>query len=456
MMTRKPVLLVVDDDPDAVDLMRELLTEDGYEVVTAGSVDEAHEALEIRFVDLLLTDERLGRGTGTRLLQSARERVPSLGGILITGYADLECAVRAMRAGALDLLQKPLRKEALLAAVSAALAGSRLAREARYHRWIAVHDTAATAIVGSSPALRSELEKARLAAGGPATILIEGESGTGKELLAHAIHAWSPRHNGPFVAVNMGAIPDGLKEAELFGSRKGAFTGAVADRQGYFLAAEHGTLFLDEIGETSPDLQVRLLRALQEREVTQLGDTHPRKIDVRVLAATNLDLLDECRAGRFRQDLYYRLAVVKIALPPLRARLDDIEPLTLHFLEVHAHNLGKTIRGLRPEALAKLQRHRWSGNIRELNNVLERAAIFATDDWIGPELLVLDAVEPSPTEVETLFDQKFREAQACFERAYFERLLERNGGNKSAAAEEAGIDRSVLHAHLRKIGRAPE
>ena len=449
---RQTALLVIDDQPDAIDLAREQLERAGHSVLGATSPEQALDALGSTFIDLVLTDERLGRRSGIQLLQDCRERVPGLGAIVITGYADLECAVRAMRAGAIDLLQKPVSEELLLETVDRALAESRLAREARYHRWASNLSPGSPDLIGGSPAFKTALELARVVGASDATVLLEGESGTGKELFARAIHAWSPRQQHPFVAVNVGAIPESLMEAELFGARRGAYTGAHADRHGHFASAEGGTIFLDEIGETSPDIQVRLLRAIQEREITPLGDSKPRKIDVRIVAATNRDLKEEVDGHRFRRDLYYRLAVVKITLPPLRERLADIEPIALHFLEKQRHSLGKPIRGFAPDAIEKLQHHLWPGNVRELSNVIERAAIYAAGEWITPELLLLEVPGKGVSDLETLLDRKFREAETDFERLYFRRLLETHDGNKSKAAIAAGLERSVLHAHLRKVG----
>jgi DNA-binding NtrC family response regulator len=447
---RKEVLLVVDDEPDAILTLREPLEGAGYEVLGATSVTEASRLLESHFVDLLLLDERLGGRSGTKLLESCRERYPGLAGIVITGHANLDYAVAAMRAGARDLLQKPINKELLLDAVVRALADTRLTREGRYDRWRAMLGAGFADIIGESPALEKALDLLRQVAATNAPVVLQGESGTGKELAARAIHATGARRNKPFIAVNAGAIPPTLMESTLFGSKKGSYTNAFTDQQGVFEAAHGGTLFLDEIGETTPDIQVRLLRVLQEKTITRVGDTEPRKADARVIVASNKDLRSEVDAKHFRGDLYFRLAVVTITLPPLRERISDIERLSRHMLEKHSRALGRPMVDFAPGCFEKLRRYHWPGNIRELDNVIQRAVILAQGDMVDADLLVLEPASGSPSEVETLLDLAFRDATLGFERLYFQHLLAQTGNNKTKAAERAGMDRTVLHAHLKK------
>lgn len=450
---RRDVLLVIDDLPDEIATLREPLENAGYEVIGATSATEATRHIESRFVDLLLVDERLGSRSGTKLLEASREKYPGLAGIIITADATVERAVAAMRAGARDLLQKPIRKEALLNAVRSALADTRLGRETRYDRWRASQGAGFAEIVGESAALQNVLDILRQVAATQAPIVIQGESGTGKELAARAIHAASSRRNKPFIAVNAGAIPPTLMESTLFGNKKGAFTGAIADQVGVFEAAHGGTLFLDEIGETTPETQVRLLRVLQEKTVTRVGDIEVRKADARVIVASNRHLRAEVEAGHFRRDLYFRLAVVTLTMPPLRERLSDIERLARHLLEKHTRELSKPLIDFAPGAFEKLRGYHWPGNIRELDNVIQRAVILAEGNIIQPELLVIETAS-GPPDVETLLGLEFREASLAFERLYFTRLLARTGNNKSKAAERAGIDRTVLHAHLKKVRAA--
>jgi two-component system, NtrC family, response regulator PilR len=361
---RPASILVVEDEPDAADLEREYLEEVGYQVETANSTEQAATLLDRTFVDLLLVDERLGHDSGTRFLAQCRQAIPGLGGVLITGYADLQTALSAMRAGVLDLLQKPIRKEQLLETVRRVLADSGVTREARFHRWEAAKRERFPEIIGSSPALKEVLRTVRSVMGTTAPVLIQGESGTGKELIARAIHHGGARHSKPFIAVNAGAIPETLLESTLFGSKRGAFTDSKTDQLGLFQAAQGGTLFLDEIGETSAAVQVSLLRALQEKVILRVGDVKAISIDVRIIAATNKDLKVQVQEGKFRQDLYYRLAVVSVRLPPLRDRTEDIAPLARHLLEKHTQALGKSIRNIRPEAFEKLLRYAWPGNIQ--------------------------------------------------------------------------------------------
>ncbi len=284
------------------------------------------------------------------------------------------------------------------------------------------------------------------------TVLIQGESGTGKELIARAIHAASPRRRQPMVSRNVAAMPLTLIESTIFGVRKGAFTDAKFDQPGLFEVAGGGILFLDEIGEAPLEVQVRLLRVLESRTVIRLGDTIERHIDVRLIVATNRDLKADVDAKRFRSDLYYRLNVVRIQIPPLRERLEDIEPLAKFLLAQQNKDQGKTIRGFDPAAIDKLHQYRWPGNVRELRNVVEFAVIHCQDDLIHAGNLHLDPSEESPAALDGVLDLPFREATAEFEQRYFDRLLQRTNGNKTKAADLAEIDRTVLHAHLRKLG----
>ena len=450
---RRDTLLVVDDQPDAIETLRGVLEESGFEVLAATSREEAMGVLQSSFVDLLLMDERLGRASGTKLLEACRDKFPGLGGILITGHADLDCAVAAMRAGALDLLEKPINRQILLEAVSRALADSRLVRDARFQRWRATRTTEFPEIIGESDTLGKILAVIRQVAATSAPVLIQGESGTGKELVARAIHAASSRRDRAFLAVNAGAVPPTLMESTFFGSKKGAFTDSRSDQPGLFEAASGGTLFLDEIGETTPEVQVRLLRVLQEKTVTRVGDVNPIPTDVRVIAATNRDLRADADAKRFRSDLYFRLAVVTITIPPLRERLSDVEPIARHLLEKRSRELAKPIKDFAPACFDKLKSYRWPGNIRELDNVIQRAVILSEGRTIEPELLLLEKRTGPSSDIDALLDLGFHEAGLGFEELYFTHLLDRAGNNKTRAAELAGIDRTVLHAHLKKLRR---
>jgi DNA-binding NtrC family response regulator len=451
---RKASILVVDDVPDYIATLRDPLQLAGWDVHGATSSEEALRLVETVFVDLLLIDQRLGRTRGTTLFQEIRKRCPGMGGILFSGSVDLECALAAIRVGALDVIEKPIKDADLVAAVSQALSDSELVRGARYSRWQTERSELFPGIIGESEVLQRVLAEVRSVAPTTAPILIQGESGTGKELVARAIHASGPRRNGPFIAVNAGALPPTLLETTLFGSKKGAYTDSRADQPGLFEAAQGGTLFLDEIGETTVDFQVRLLRAVQEKIVTRVGDVEPTPVDVRIITATNRDLRKEVNENRFRSDLYFRLAVVTITMPRLCDRGSDIALLANHFLHKHAHDLGKTVNGFAPGCLEKLKAYRWPGNVRELDNVMQRAAILCEGTLIMPHLLMLegpiDAGSPSGG---VSLNGTYEEAKESMRKSYFERLyFERAGRNKVKAAEIAGIDRSVLYDHLNKLG----
>jgi DNA-binding NtrC family response regulator len=448
---RKIRLLVVDDEIDAVNIVREILVDEGYEVSPATSGEEARKLLEEQFFDLLLLDERMGGISGTDLLAESQKRYPGIGGIFITGYGDLRCAMRALRAGALDLLQKPVDRASLLAAVRRALDESQIARESRYLR----HETAtqefSSEIVGVSESLQRVMAVVKQVTDTDAPVLLLGESGTGKELVARAIHSQGPRKKQRLVVVNGGAIPPSLIESTLFGHRKGAFTDARENRAGYFEAADDGTIFFDEIGELTPEVQVRLLRVLEQKTLTRVGETVEIPVDVRVIAATNRDLQKEMEADRFRTDLFYRISMMPITLPPLRERREDIVALATHFVEKYGRELRKPIKLITTEALSKLEAYAWPGNVRELSNVIQRAIILSTGDTITADLIPLGEQSSSSDTFPDLSRLPFKDAQLRFEKKYFEDLLSRAQGNKTQAAELAKIDRTVLYEHLKKL-----
>jgi two-component system response regulator AtoC len=375
-------ILIIDDDDSLRDSLSLVLATEGFEIVTAGNADQALERLGEAPVDVVLCDLRMPGRDGLELLPDLAQRVPEATLILMSAYGTEELALEAMRRGAYDYLAKPFQpSEALLAIRKAGererlrRRGDLLAREVE----LAVGERP---IVAASAAMIGVLELLERASEFKATVLLQGESGTGKEVLARAIHAQSPRRGEAFVAVNGGAIPANLLESELFGHTKGAFTGANKARRGLFAEADGGTLFLDEIGEMAPELQVKLLRVLQEEEIRPLGDSKSRKVDVRVLAATSRNLEHEVAAGRFREDLYYRLNVVRVDVPPLRERREDIPLLVDHFLAKFRSALGKSIHGIADDALDRLVAYAWPGNVRELENVIERALILCRGDRV--------------------------------------------------------------------------
>ena len=450
-MSEERKILLVDDETGILDTLRILLRGNGYEVVSALSGREAVEMLPSASPDIVLTDIRMPGMTGLEVMAKAHEVDPETAVILMTAQASLQTAVRAVNEGAYYYLQKPFANEELLA----------ICRRASETRQLRVENKALKKEIrrqsmppcdrptGKNRAFVDVLKLAETVAPTESTVLITGESGSGKEVLARYIHGLSGRAEANFLSVNCGALPEGLLESELFGHLKGAFTGAVKDKVGLFEAANGGTLFLDEIGEMSPATQVRLLRALQEREVIPVGSTEVRHIDVRIMAATNSDLNEEIRRGAFRSDVYYRVNVIALHLPPLRERRDDIPMLARRFLDALAEREGE--RDLAEDTLAALCAYDWPGNVRELENALERAAIVARD----PEISVGDLPEDvRATDAKPLVTNHLppNPSMEVIERAYIQWVLTAEGGNKSKAAEVLGIDPSTLYRKLNRYG----
>ena len=453
MPTAAPTVLLVDDETSILDSLRILLKNAGYTPHTAHGGRAGVEALESLSPDIVLSDIRMPGLDGVQLLAAARAHDADLPVILMTAQATLQSAMQAVNEGAYYYLQKPFRNDELLAILGRAAEHRRLRVEnrslkqeiRRRDREVAVRP------VGRSRPWADVLRLAETVAPTDSTVLIQGESGTGKEVIARYVHERSGRGDRPFLSINCGALPEGLLESELFGHVKGAFTGAVKDKVGLFAAASGGTFFLDEIGETTPATQVKLLRVLQQREVIPVGGTEAQPIDARLIAATNRDLEDEIKRGGFRSDLYYRLNVIAIDLPPLRERREDIPLLADGFLARTAAQRNRPAKGLSPDALAALQRYDWPGNVRELENALERAELLTTGDVIDvaalPERLTERRAEPlvgvreldNPT-LETI------------ERAYIAWVLQNESGHKTRAAEVLGIDPSTLHRKLARYG----
>lgn len=450
-----PSVLVVDDETSILDSLRILLRNAGFTPHTAHGGRAGLEALEGTSPDILLTDVRMPGVDGVQLLAAARQRDDHLPVILMTAQASLQSAMQAVNEGAFYYIQKPFRNDELLAILKRAAEHRRLRVENQSLRQeIRRRDREGVVRpVGRSRAWTDVLKLVETVAPAESTVLIQGESGTGKEVIARYVHELSGRAGAPFLSINCGALPEGLLESELFGHVKGSFTGAVRDRDGLFTAAAGGTFFLDEIGETTPATQVKLLRVLQQREVIPVGGTEPVAIDTRIVAATNRDLETEMRRGTFRNDLFYRLNVIAIHLPPLRERKEDLPLLAEAFLARSAAQRGEEPRRLTDEAMEALQRHDWPGNVRELENALERAVILARGDGIG-----LSALPERLTERrrETLVAAKElpNPTLEVMERAYIAWVLQNEGGNKTRAAEVLGIDPSTLHRKLARYGLA--
>ncbi|MBX9267015.1 sigma 54-interacting transcriptional regulator [Chromobacterium violaceum] len=429
-------IVLVDDDPDLLCLVRLRLEAAGHEVEALASAEAALAALAARRADLLLTDWRLPGMDGLQLFETARRRYPTLPVILFTAHGTVPDAVEAVSRGVFCYLEKPFDGQLLLDKVAQGLALS--AGDG------AAGDDWRAGIVSRGPAMEELLSEARMVAATDASVLLQGESGSGKEVLARAIHQASRRAGRPFVAVNCGAIPENLLESELFGHEKGAFTGAAARHDGLIRQADGGTLFLDEIGDMPLPLQVKLLRVLQDREVRPVGASRPLPVDIRLLSATHRDLPARIADGQFREDLYYRLKVVSLTLPPLAERREDIPLLAQHFLQQVAARYGKSVSGFSPDALAFLAAARWPGNIRQLANVVEQCCVLAT----GP-LLTLAQVEKAVAG-ESRAIPTLAEARRDFERDYLERLLRLTGGNVSDAARLADRNRTEFYRLLQK------
>lgn len=449
-------LLIVDDDPGTLVFLQALLTARGRTVDTAPDGASALQLAEKNDYDLALLDINLPDWDGLDLLERLNEMQPRLSAVMVTGQSSAETAIKALRRGALDYLPKPLDNDEVRLTVDRLLELKRLRAENTELRRRLRTRFAPKNLIGSGQAMTQVLDLARKVASFDTGVLLTGESGVGKGLLARTIHQASPRAEGPFVSVNCAAIPETLLESELFGHKKGAFTGAHQDKPGFFAQAQGGTLLLDEIGELPLNLQVKLLEAVQEKRITPLGAAKPRQVDIRLLAATNRDLAADVDSGRFRQDLYYRLNVIQIHLPPLRERTEDIAPLAKHFLAKISARLAKPLAGIAPEAMTRLAAHPWPGNVRELENVIERAVVMAETDWIGPDDLPDQVRAPSAGTIPSpigngLKDLGLKAAAAAFEREYIQECLQANQGDKEKTAAQLGINLATLYRKLKAV-----
>ena len=456
-------ILIVEDDKVARELLDEILRREGHTVEALASGDEAIARAGKRDYDLVISDVRLGdSASGFDVLAAFQQQAAETPVILITAFGDVSGAMAAIQKGAYDYVSKPFNVGELTLTVSRALERSRLVEENRAARAREGDKPPhIESIVGASPAMLDVYKMVARVAPTMSTVLVVGESGTGKELVARAIHTHSPRANGPFVAVNCTALTESLLESELFGHAKGAFTGAVASKRGIFEEAQGGTVFLDEIGDVAGKMQAQLLRVLQEGEIRRVGGTEAIKVDVRVVAATNRELEEEVKEGRFREDLYFRINVVTIRLPPLRERPSDIPLLVDHFLAKYAARERRNDAGVAPQAMALLQRYAWPGNVRELENVIERALALSKDGVILPSDLPGEIAQEAAANGAAATASggglvEDRPTLAELERRYIELILRETGGNKKRAAEILGIDRRTLYRTLEREGRAAE
>jgi two-component system response regulator PilR (NtrC family) len=456
-VSTKARILVVDDERSMQEFLEILLRREGYDVTCVGDVDGALLALESDDFDVVISDLQMPGKTGLDLLHALREASPETVALVMTAFASTETAIAAMKEGAYDYLTKPFQVDEIRLVLEKALEKKLLARENRRLRSELRSQIRQRTLIGSGSAMQRVYELIGQVAETKANVLISGESGTGKELVARAVHAASDRRDRPFVALNCAAIPENLLESELFGHVKGAFTGAVQNKEGLFETADTGTLFLDEVGELPPSLQVKLLRAIQEKAIRRVGGTNDRRIDVRILAATNRRLEDEVAAGRFREDLYYRLNVIQIALPPLRERPEDVPLLVKHFVEKYARELGKEIGGASEEAMRRLLDHSYPGNVRELENVIERAVALSRGGTIELEALPPSLLRP-PADAAARSSVLPAEGASLenlvndYERGLLLEALERAGGVKKRAAKLLGVSFRSFRYRLQKLG----
>ena len=452
MTIRQCKILVVDDEPSQRKMLKANLSLDGYQVFEAEDGQEAISRVADEYYDLILMDNRMSNIDGIEALREIKKISPGIPVIIMTAYASVETAVEALQSGAHDYLTKPLDIEELRIKVQQSLEFWRLKEENILQKRRIENLFDASQIVGRSQKMRRVLETVAMVAPTEDTVLILGESGTGKELIANALHQGSSRTDKRFIKINCAALPETLLESELFGHERGAFTGAVGRRPGRFELADGGSIFLDEIGEMTPSTQAKLLRVLQEREIEPLGSTKTTKVDIRVLSATNKDLKEEVKRGVFREDLFYRLNVVPIVVPPLRERKEDIPLLIEHFLKIYNEKNGRLLKGFHPRTLDAMMRYSWPGNIRELENVVERAVILTRDEYVSlpelPEPIAQAVGEPLPWKVR----EGIRPGMTIreMERELILVTLEHNDGNRTRSAAELGITRRTLQNKLKE------
>jgi DNA-binding NtrC family response regulator len=455
-MPRQANVLVVDDDPALRQTIEAIVRSAGMNSITASSGEEAIEVVRKFPVDVMLLDVQLPGVSGLQVLRQVRERHPDVGVIMVSVVKEIQVAVEAIKHGALDYVTKDFSPGELSARLSKSLEQLRAERELAWLRDEVAARGNKPMVVGRSAAMRAVVAVAEKVAAKPVTVLLTGESGTGKEVLARYLHEHSDRRSGPFVAVNLPAIPSELVESTLFGHEKGSFTGASRQAYGKFELANGGTLFLDELAELKLDVQAKLLRALQEREIERVGGARPIPVDLRVICATNRALDKLVADGKFREDLYWRLKVVPVELPPLRARREDTRELAQHFLARFAATYGRQAQTLSEGAGAILERYDWPGNIRELENLIERLVVICDSPVIDESDLPLDLSVGAGLAKEAERESNYAAAMSAFERGYLRRVLAQNGWNRRRAAEQLGIGYSTLKAKLRSHGLAPD
>ncbi|HGY92816.1 MAG TPA: sigma-54-dependent Fis family transcriptional regulator [Planctomycetes bacterium] len=451
-MTGQPSVLIVDDEPSQAESLRRILALEGFHASTAHSPKEALAEVGMRMPDAIVSDFQMGSMNGLELYRRVREKNPDILFILVTGYGTMATAVEALKAGVHDFIAKPVDTDELTIKLKKALDLRHLAEENQELRKTIARMKDRVHVVAASRSMAEILETVDRVADSQATVLVIGESGTGKELIARSLHEQGPRREGPYVRVNCAAIPENLLESELFGHEEGAFTGAVARRRGRFEIADRGTIFLDEIGELPLHVQPKILRALQEREFERVGGDETLHVDVRVVAATNRDLSAMVREGTFREDLFYRLNVIPIVIPPLRERMDDVLPLARHFLGKYCEKNGRSLGDLNEEACRRLLSYSWPGNVRELENCIERAVVLARGETLSPEDFVFTGDEKE-SGIAGTFELLMNTDLGLedLERKLILMTLERCSGNVSKAARSLRLTRRTLQYRIEKI-----
>lgn len=453
-MSRTLRLLVVDDEEVIRDVLRTLLKREGYNVTTANDATEALALFETESYDAVLLDLMLPDRPGLEVLRELRRRDPDVVVVIVTAYSSIEGAIEAMREGAFHYIPKPFQNQEVLLTVAKGTQARQLTEENRRLKEELSRRYGLGRIIGKSEGMRKVFELVRLAGPSKSTILVEGESGTGKELVARAIHTHSPRAGAPFVTVNSGSMPADLLESNLFGHVRGAFTGAVANKKGLFEVAEGGSIFLDEIGTVSLETQAKLLRVIQEKEFMRVGSVETQKADVRIIAATNVDLKKMVAEGRFRDDLYYRLCVITIPIPPLRERKEDVPLLAEHFVRLYALENRKAISGVEPDALHVLLDYEWPGNVRELENAIERAVVLCPGGTIVLELLPETVLQPDGAELPVRLPENgstYKDLVEDYERRLVRTALRRTGGVQKRAAELLRMKPTTLHEIIKRL-----
>ena len=454
VMSQPLRVLIVDDEEIIRDVLETLLEREGYEVTSAETGTEALKAFEADPHDLVLLDLMLPDRSGLEVLREIRRRDPDAVVVIVTAYSSIEGAIEAMREGAFHYIPKPFQNQEVLLTVEKGAERRKLTEENRRLKQELSRQYGLGRIVGKSETMRKVFDLVRLAGPSKSTILVEGESGTGKELVARAIHTHSPRAGAPFVTVNSGSMPTDLLESNLFGHVRGAFTGAIANKKGLFEVADGGSIFFDEIGTVSLETQAKLLRVIQEKEFMRVGSVDTQKADVRIIAATNVDLKKMVGEGRFRDDLYYRLCVITIAIPPLRERGEDIPLLADHFVRLYASENNKPITGLHPDVMKALLDYDWPGNVRELENAIERAVVLCPGGVIGLELLPETVLQPDRTEVPIRLPENgatYKDLVEDYERRLVRTALRRTGGVQKRAAELLRMKPTTLHEIIKRL-----